>query len=162
MESTIGLYKIELIDRVRSWSGRAEVERESAEWVRWFNADRLHSSIGYLSPIEYETGYREQRPTVASILEVAERSLHSIQGGYLWQPGGSYPNASSSISESAPNPSPNPESSTPSTSALDSPGMRERPSSSTDPDRQKLSDGLPSRVPRAHAVKSPTQAPRQL
>ncbi len=71
MESTIGLYKIELIDRVRSWSGRAEVERESAEWVRWFNADRLHSSIGYLSPIEYETGYREQRPTVASILEVA-------------------------------------------------------------------------------------------
>jgi len=71
MESTIGLYKTELIDRAQSWSGRAEVERETAEWVRWFNADRLHSSIDYLSPIEYETRYREQRPTAASILEVA-------------------------------------------------------------------------------------------
>ncbi|MFI6754133.1 IS3 family transposase [Rhodococcus coprophilus] len=71
MESTIGLYKTELIDRAQSWSGRAEVERETAEWVRWFNTDRLHSSIDYLSPVEYETRYREQRPTVASVLEVA-------------------------------------------------------------------------------------------
>ncbi|ANS28069.1 Transposase for insertion sequence element IS629 [Rhodococcus opacus] len=71
MESTIGLYKAELINRTLSWSGRAEVERETAEWVRWFNADRLHSSIDYLPPIDYETRYREQRPTVASILEVA-------------------------------------------------------------------------------------------
>jgi len=57
MESTIGLYKTELIDRARarSWSGRGEVERETAEWVRWFNANRLHSSIDYLSPIEYES-----------------------------------------------------------------------------------------------------------
>lgn len=36
-----------------------------------FNTDRLHSSIDYRSPIEYETRYREQRPTVASVLEVA-------------------------------------------------------------------------------------------
>nr|AAP74070.1 putative transposase [Rhodococcus erythropolis] len=71
MESTIGLYKTELIDRAASWSGRAEVERETAEWVRWFNADRLHSSIDYLSPIWYETRYREQRPPAASTPEVA-------------------------------------------------------------------------------------------
>ncbi len=71
MESTIGLYKTELIDRAQSWSGRAEVERETAEWVRWFNADRLHSSIDYLSPIDYETRYREQRPIATSVLEVA-------------------------------------------------------------------------------------------
>lgn len=62
MESTVGLYKTELIDRDRLWSGRDEVERETAEWVRWLNADRLHSSIDYLSPIEYETRYREQCP----------------------------------------------------------------------------------------------------
>ncbi|CDZ87183.1 RNA-directed DNA polymerase (Reverse transcriptase) (fragment) [Rhodococcus ruber] len=71
MESIIGLYKTELIDRTQSWSGRAEVERETAEWVRWFNADRLQSSIEHLSPVEYETRYRERRPTVASIHEVA-------------------------------------------------------------------------------------------
>lgn len=39
MESTIGLYKTELIDveRLRSWTGRAEVERETAAWVHWYN-----------------------------------------------------------------------------------------------------------------------------
>src|SRR4051812_35931452 len=35
MESTIGLYKTELIDRQRSWTGRAEVERETADSVHW-------------------------------------------------------------------------------------------------------------------------------
>ncbi|WP_226438503.1 integrase core domain-containing protein, partial [Rhodococcus yananensis] len=70
MESTIGLYKTELIDRRSSWTGRAEVERETVEWVRWFNADRLHSSIGYQTPIDYETRYREQRTTATSSLEV--------------------------------------------------------------------------------------------
>ncbi|HSS08756.1 MAG TPA: IS3 family transposase [Acidimicrobiales bacterium] len=60
MESTIGLYKTELIDhdRARSWSGRAEVERETASWVHWFNTDRIHHSIGKQSPIEYEQQYR--------------------------------------------------------------------------------------------------------
>ena len=33
MESTIGLFKTELIDRRRSWTGRNEVERETAAWV---------------------------------------------------------------------------------------------------------------------------------
>jgi transposase InsO family protein len=59
MESTIGLYKTELIDRhPRSWSGAAEVERETADWVHWFNTARLHSSIGRVPPIEYEELYR--------------------------------------------------------------------------------------------------------
>ncbi|OLT44608.1 integrase [Gordonia sp. CNJ-863] len=68
MESTIGLYKSELIDRQRSWTGRAEVERETAAWVHWYNTERLHSAIGYCPPVEYETRYRE---TVASEAEVA-------------------------------------------------------------------------------------------
>ncbi len=37
MESTIGLYKTELIDRQRSGTGRNAVERETAAWVHWFN-----------------------------------------------------------------------------------------------------------------------------
>jgi transposase InsO family protein len=60
MESTIGLYKCELIDlddERRNWSGRLEVERETAEWVHWYNHQRLHSSIGYSPPIEYEARY---------------------------------------------------------------------------------------------------------
>jgi putative transposase len=60
MESTIGLYKTELIDRQSStWSGATEVETATAGWVHWFNADRLHSSINYLPPITYEQQYRQ-------------------------------------------------------------------------------------------------------
>jgi putative transposase len=55
-ESTIGLYKTELIEheRTTSWSGPAEVERETAGWVHWYNQTRIHHSIGRTSPIRYE------------------------------------------------------------------------------------------------------------
>ncbi|TBM92892.1 IS3-like element ISMsm1 family transposase, partial [Mycolicibacterium smegmatis] len=68
MESAIGLYKTELIDRHQSWTGRAEVERETAAWVHWYNTDRLHSSLSYQSPIDYEAQYRND---AASTPEVA-------------------------------------------------------------------------------------------
>lgn len=68
MESAIGLYKTEPIERQRSWTGRGEVERETAAWVHWSNTERLHSAIGYYPPIEYETRCRE---TAASEAEVA-------------------------------------------------------------------------------------------
>jgi transposase InsO family protein len=60
MESTIGLYKTELVehDRTRSWSGAAELERETASWVHWYNATRIHHSIGKMSPIEFEELHR--------------------------------------------------------------------------------------------------------
>ena len=62
MESTIGLYKTELIvpgSRGRNWVGQRDVERETAEWVRWYNHERIHSSIEYLTPIEHETRYAD-------------------------------------------------------------------------------------------------------
>jgi len=71
MESTIGLYKTECImpgSRVRNWSGLPEVERETAEWVRWYNHERIHSSIDYLTPIEREMVYAD---TIAQRGEVA-------------------------------------------------------------------------------------------
>lgn len=71
MESTIGLYKTELIDRQKSWTGRAEVERETASWVHWFNTNRLHSSISYNSPVDYENKYRQQCSTATFDREVA-------------------------------------------------------------------------------------------
>ena len=68
MESAIRLYKTELIDRQKSWDGRAEVERETTSWVHWYNTAGLHSSLGYLSPVDYENRYGD---TVISIAEVA-------------------------------------------------------------------------------------------
>lgn len=64
MESTIGLYKTELIDREpRSWTSWRQVETATASWVHWYNNQRLHSSIGYLPPTEYETTYYEKTKT---------------------------------------------------------------------------------------------------
>src|SRR3954470_2035289 len=63
MESTIGLYKTELIDRQRSWTGRNEVERETAAWVHWFNTERLHSALDYRPPVEFEDHYRDTTAT---------------------------------------------------------------------------------------------------
>ncbi|GAA4824152.1 hypothetical protein GCM10023353_36410 [Tomitella cavernea] len=69
MESTIGLYKTELIDveRSRSWTGRAEVERETAAWVHWYNTERLHSAIGYTPPIQHEERYRQNVPSTPEV-----------------------------------------------------------------------------------------------
>ncbi len=60
MESAIGSYKTELIDRHPPFTGRAELERETASWVHWYNTQRLHSAIGYLPPTEYEHLYHQQ------------------------------------------------------------------------------------------------------
>ena len=71
MESTIGLYKTELIVPYagrRNWDGAGDVERETAEWVRWYNHERIHSSIDYMTPIEREVMYND---TIAQRGEVA-------------------------------------------------------------------------------------------
>jgi transposase InsO family protein len=70
MESTIGLFKTELIDRQKTWTGRTDVERETAAWVHWYNTARLHSAIGYVPPVEFEQHYRDTT-TGPSTLEVA-------------------------------------------------------------------------------------------
>jgi putative transposase len=70
IESTIGLYKTELIehDRRRCWTGRAEVEQDTASWVHWFNTTRIHHSIGKRSPIEFEEHYRQtNNPSIGEV-----------------------------------------------------------------------------------------------
>jgi putative transposase len=63
-ESTIGLYKTELIghERTATWSGAAEVERETASWVHWYNETRIHLSIERMSPVRYENLWAAVRP----------------------------------------------------------------------------------------------------
>ncbi|SMF18486.1 Transposase and inactivated derivatives, partial [Cellulosimicrobium cellulans J1] len=56
MESTIGLFKTEIhafaTGPFATWR---DVENATAAWVHWFNHDRLHSAIGDVPPIEFET-----------------------------------------------------------------------------------------------------------
>jgi putative transposase len=53
-ESTIGLYKTELIRRRGPWRGLDDVEYATLEYVDWFNHQRLHGELGLVPPAEYE------------------------------------------------------------------------------------------------------------
>jgi putative transposase len=55
MESTIGLYKTELIKPQRPWKALNDVELATAEYIDWYNHRRLHGEIGHVPPAEYET-----------------------------------------------------------------------------------------------------------
>jgi putative transposase len=46
MESTIGLYKTELIKKEGPWKNLADVELATASYVDWYNTTRLHTAIG--------------------------------------------------------------------------------------------------------------------
>jgi transposase InsO family protein len=85
MESTIGLYKTELIDNHdRSWTGRADVERATAAWVHWYNHTRLHSSISYSPPIQFENHYHASK-TPLDFPTRHNRTLRRIQDGSRWE-----------------------------------------------------------------------------
>jgi putative transposase len=54
MESFFGSMQIELLDR-RDWATRAELANAIFEWIEaFYNPIRRHSSLGYLSPLDYE------------------------------------------------------------------------------------------------------------
>jgi putative transposase len=53
-ESTIGLYKTELIRRCGPWHSLDDVELATLEWVDWYNHRRLHSACDHRPPAEYE------------------------------------------------------------------------------------------------------------
>lgn len=63
-ESTIGLYKTELIDTDGPWHGRNDVELATMDWVHFFNHDRPHEALDDLTPTHAEEVYyhRHNKP----------------------------------------------------------------------------------------------------
>lgn len=56
-ESVIGLYKAECVKIDGPFKTVDELELATLMWVDWYNTGRLHSSIGYVPPTEYEAAY---------------------------------------------------------------------------------------------------------
>jgi putative transposase len=59
-ESTIGLFKTELIKPRGPWRTVEQVEIATLEYVDWFNHRRLHSAAADLPPAELETAHYRQ------------------------------------------------------------------------------------------------------
>ncbi|MGQ0773149.1 MAG: IS3 family transposase [Pseudonocardiales bacterium] len=58
-ESFFTTYTKELI-HTRPWNGLADVQQHTFLWIEgYYNRRRRHSTLGYLTPIEYELGYRK-------------------------------------------------------------------------------------------------------
>jgi putative transposase len=61
METVNGLYKTECIRTTVFHPGAyktlGDVEYATAGWVEWYNNRRLHSSLGYVPPIEFEQAH---------------------------------------------------------------------------------------------------------
>ncbi len=73
-ESTIGLFKTELIRKKGPWKTIDDVELAALEYVDWFNNRRLHSEIGDIPPAEKEANYYRQHASP----DEAETTLESL------------------------------------------------------------------------------------
>lgn len=61
-ESLIGSLKIEKLDR-QPWRSIEDVRAAVFHWTEtWYNRRRRHSSLGYLSPLEYESQHYDGHP----------------------------------------------------------------------------------------------------
>lgn len=56
-ETTIGLYKAELVHRCGPWRSIEHLEGATLNWVDWFNKCRVHGGLGYSTPLERDAAY---------------------------------------------------------------------------------------------------------
>jgi transposase InsO family protein len=63
-ESFFGSLKGELID-LQPWPTRTGARRAVTEYIGWYNGTRLHSSLDYLSPAEFEAAHHNKIKNVA-------------------------------------------------------------------------------------------------
>lgn len=61
----MGLFKNEAVARDSPFrtgglATRADVDDVVVEWVHWYNNARLHSTLGYRTPVEFEALYYDE------------------------------------------------------------------------------------------------------
>jgi putative transposase len=63
-ESFFASLKGELID-IRPWPTSAAACRATVEYIAWYNGTRLHSTLGYRSPADFENDHHAKLSKVA-------------------------------------------------------------------------------------------------
>jgi putative transposase len=58
-ESFFSSFKGELTG-TKAWPTRAAARRASVDYIAWYNGTRLHSTLGNLSPADYENNHHNQ------------------------------------------------------------------------------------------------------
>jgi len=67
-ESINGLYKAECVKIEGPWKTVDSLELATADWVHYWNNNRLHSSLGYVPPAEFEAAYyNEKQPQLQPV-----------------------------------------------------------------------------------------------
>ena len=86
-ESFLDSFKTELIaDRV--WRSRSQLELAVVEYIGWFNHDRLHSGLGYLTPAEVEADWLDAQ-VKARPAQAATDAQSAMRGLAVASPTGS-------------------------------------------------------------------------
>jgi transposase InsO family protein len=95
-ESTIGLYKTEMVWPEGPWRDVDHLEYATADHVWWFNNKRIHGSIGYDTPVEHEQSITisntptsrslpDKKPsTKPSAIQSSGRFCHSTITSTIW------------------------------------------------------------------------------
>lgn len=65
-ETTIGLYKAELVNTQGPWRDVEHLELATLLYVEWFNNKRLHGEIGHIPPVEAESNYYDNHRLLES------------------------------------------------------------------------------------------------
>ncbi|MFH8483838.1 IS3 family transposase [Streptomyces sp. NPDC018055] len=60
--------------------GRHQVERAIFQWITWYNGERLHSALHYVSPAEYEGPSGEARSRPRGPPEPRSPDLYETRG----------------------------------------------------------------------------------
>ena len=74
-ESFFATLECELIDR-RVWQTQTEARLAVFTWIEgWYNPRRLHSALGYMSPVNFERKHNEQKSQTPSSHKSSENGL---------------------------------------------------------------------------------------
>ena len=77
-ESTIGLYKAELVRARGPWRGLDDLEIATLEWVDWWNHRRLHAAIGMIPPAERERDFYRRRAAAVEAESLPETATAGV------------------------------------------------------------------------------------